>query len=218
MEESDMKAYPELMWDAFKDDLMALLYPNGYPQSAREHTTKKGLEGLHKDPEVHKWMKVIDTDLPKDDHYNQLVGMAHWEFHLKERTEAELDAEAAEKAKEEPDAAIDRGFADKFFADIGRIRRETMGGKPYILLHLLATHPDHHRRGVGAMHLNWGAQKADEFGLPMMLEASPIGRPLYEKNGYVKVGDLPVDAMAHGHPKELPHAIMIRPAKGAAKN
>ena len=91
-----------------------------------------------------------------------------------------------------------------------------MGGKPYILLHLLATHPDHHRRGVGAMHLHWGAQKADELGLPMMLEASPIGRPLYEKNGYEKVGDLPVDAMAHGHPKELPHAIMIRPAKGAA--
>lgn len=215
MEEMDLEVYPNLIWAAFKDDLMQIMYPNGYPQASREQTTRESIAKWRKHPEKIHWNKVIDTDLPADDPGRQMVGVAHYDIHPTARTTADLDAEDAEKGPEDPDPAMNRAFCDEFFGDIKRIRRETMGGKPYVLLHMLATHPDHHRRGVGAMQLEWGSKKAEEMGVECYLESSPIGRPLYEKHGYVKVGDLPLDARGHGHEKDLPHVVMIRPAKGS---
>lgn len=214
-EDEDFQFYPELIWRAFKDDLMGVLYPNGYSQADREHTTRTSLAKARKHGKDAVWMKIIDTDLPADDDLRQITSVAHWHFYPHERSAAELDAEQAESEKEDssPPPGLNRAFADQFFGDIGRLRRDIMGGQPYILLHMLAVRPSHHRRGIGGMHLSWGDEKADELGLPLYLEASPMGRPLYERHGYEKVMDLPCDARGHGHPKDLPHVCMLRPAK-----
>ena len=92
-------------------------------------------------------------------------------------------------------------------------RRANLGGKPYVLLSILATHPDHHRRGVGAMHLKWGCDLADKLGLPAYLEATPKGKPLYERFGFEGVGNMRFDARKYGHQEQIPHVCMLRPAK-----
>jgi predicted N-acetyltransferase YhbS len=53
-----------------------------------------------------------------------------------------------------------------------------------IVLHMLVTDPEHHRRGAGAMLLKWGTEQADKSQLPCFLEASVVGRPLYARFGF----------------------------------
>jgi GNAT superfamily N-acetyltransferase len=55
---------------------------------------------------------------------------------------------------------------------------------PVIVLNILMTDPEHHRRGAGALHLQWGIEEAAKLGLPMYLEGSTFGRPLYERFGF----------------------------------
>jgi hypothetical protein len=37
------------------------------------------------------------------------------------------------------------------------------------------------------MFMNWGMAKADEMGVEMFLDATPVGRPLYDTNGFIVV-------------------------------
>ena len=212
-EEEDFAAYPEIIWLAFKDDLMQVLYPNGYSSKDRALEVKKAIAKQRARGDTSVWMKTIDTDIPKDGPTRQIVGLSHWQFYPHARSASELDAKEKEYDSEEQPAGLNQAFAEEYFGQIARLKREILGGKPYILLHMLATRPDYHRRGIGATHLRWGSEQADEMGLPLYLEASPKGRPLYERYGYEKVADLPLDVRAHGHPKDLPHACMLRPAK-----
>lgn len=81
------------------------------------------------------------------------------------------------------------------------------------MLHILATLPNHHRRGVGALHLKWGIDEADKLGLPVYLEASEMGRPLYARWGFEDVKPLPFDARKYGAKTSMPHMCMLRPMK-----
>ena len=62
------------------------------------------------------------------------------------------------------------------------------------------------------MLLQWGAQEADRLGLDSYLEASPEGKPLYEKKGFREVELLVTDFSKWSGPKEHPTALMMRPA------
>lgn len=214
-EDADFDVYPELAWSAFKDDLMAVMYPNGFLEQDRKETARSSRAKHARRGDVSVWMKTIDTDLPLDDPMRRIAGVAHWHFYPEERSDAELTAEENEEDPDkEPSPGMNKAFTDQFFSDIEKFRRQNMGGKPYVLLHMLAVRPEYHRRGIGGMHLAWGNEQADKLGLPLYLESSPIGRPLYERYGYEAVASLPCDAKAHGHPKDLPHTCMLRPAKG----
>jgi len=63
------------------------------------------------------------------------------------------------------------------------------------------------------MHLNWGFEEAKKLGLPVYLESSPMGRPLYARMGFETVGWLDFDAKEWGLDHDLPHALMLRPAE-----
>jgi GNAT superfamily N-acetyltransferase len=102
---------------------------------------------------------------------------------------------------------------EAFFGSILKARKEHLGGRAHALLHILATRPEHHRRGVGAMHLKHGLAQADELSLPAWLEGSPKGRPLYQRYGFEVVADLEFDAAAFGAKDDLQHVLMLRPAK-----
>ena len=46
------------------------------------------------------------------------------------------------------------------------------------------THPDNRRRGAGNLMMEWATRKADELGLGIYVEASPMGSRLYTKHGF----------------------------------
>ncbi|KAI9660536.1 MAG: hypothetical protein M1821_009887 [Bathelium mastoideum] len=52
---------------------------------------------------------------------------------------------------------------------------------------VLGVAPQYRRRGAGRLLLDWGLQRAREEGVPVLLEATPQGVPLYEKAGFKRV-------------------------------
>lgn len=62
------------------------------------------------------------------------------------------------------------------------------------VLGMLATRPNRQRLGAGAALLKHGLDLADSLGLPVRLEASPVGYGLYKKYGFedIDVLDNPV--------------------------
>lgn len=53
-----------------------------------------------------------------------------------------------------------------------------------IVLDMMSTHPDHHRRGAGNMLMKWGTEKADSLGLGCYIDGTAIGKRLYESHGF----------------------------------
>lgn len=57
-------------------------------------------------------------------------------------------------------------------------------------LYLCFTDPMYRRHGAGAMLVDWGIKKADEWGLECFLSATPgLGKPLYEKAQFIVVDE-----------------------------
>jgi len=63
----------------------------------------------------------------------------------------------------------------------------------YILLQSIATAPRFQRRGHATALLKWGHEKADEKGQVSFLTASPVGRYLYDNQGWKEVGQIVLD-------------------------
>jgi GNAT superfamily N-acetyltransferase len=79
-----------------------------------------------------------------------------------------------------------------------------------VLLASLATKPEHHRKGAGKMVLQWAADRADGARLPIYLEASEMGKPLYEKFGFGTVSILETDLEKYGGRGVDKRWLMIR--------
>ena len=54
-----------------------------------------------------------------------------------------------------------------------------------LALEMLFTHPQHRNRGAGSLLVERGIRKADELGLEAYVEASLMGKSVYEKHGFV---------------------------------
>ncbi|KAM0745793.1 acyl-CoA N-acyltransferase [Meredithblackwellia eburnea MCA 4105] len=53
-------------------------------------------------------------------------------------------------------------------------------------LEILSIHPDHQRMGVGRVLLQWGLDAADSDGVPVYLDATPAGIPMYNAFNFVQ--------------------------------
>lgn len=60
------------------------------------------------------------------------------------------------------------------------------------------------------MLLNWGISKADSLGLPAFLEASAMGKPLYERVGFQTRELVTFDLEKYGLEGTETNAVMIR--------
>ena len=146
------------------------------------------------------YLKCVDTST------NEMVAGARWTFHrpsdpaatLRTPEELDKDYEASE-----PYAESHPEIWTEIFSMIYGNKREIMGLRPYYSLDTLVTHPDHHRRGAGGLLGKWGLEKADEAGVEAYLEASPMGRPLYERWGFEPVKDISLDLRRWGGDEEL---------------
>lgn len=85
------------------------------------------------------------------------------------------------------------------------------------VIEMLSTHPDHQRRGAGAMLMKWGCDIADSLGLSAFVQATHEGQHLYGKFGFVdKEGwiTFPVSEKHKGKP-EAGCFNLDRPAKAS---
>jgi GNAT superfamily N-acetyltransferase len=61
------------------------------------------------------------------------------------------------------------------------------------VLNILATDPAYMRRGAGAALVAWGLAIADKEKVPVWLESSPFGWPLYQRLGFEVVDTQDLD-------------------------
>jgi len=225
----DFDACDRIIATAFADDMMPFMFPNGRNERDRAHGYPLFVKHLNDPQDVHRYMAVIDitakpdradlahlssTERTEAEKEGRIAGVAYWNFHRKSRTQEELAAEgkAAEAEGTSPSANV--AFIEAFFGQLLKAKRDILGGKPHVLLHILGTDPNYHRKGIGAMHLRWGLDEADRLGIPVYLEASLIGEPLYERWGFEPIRRLGMgDVKFMGMPSPDP-MLMLRPAKG----
>jgi predicted N-acetyltransferase YhbS len=80
------------------------------------------------------------------------------------------------------------------------------GGADKVLgLGILATHPGYRKLGFASQLIQWGCDEADKAGLECFLNASKLGKPLYEKHGYIE--------QVEAKDPVVPSAAMLRPAR-----
>lgn len=213
MTEADVDAHLQIMWASFGPDLMSVFYPNGMSDNDREHSKADTLKAMRKNKPTEQilYIKAIDTELPPG---KQIVSVAKWQVYPRQRSEEELDRDEKEGSRDNMFSEGANVEAMKaFFAELAERRRERFGGEPYMLLSILAVHPDHQRRGLGVQQLKYGLEKADELGVQTYLESSPKGKGLYAKYGFKEEGGMKFDARKFGRAEDVPHTYMTRPAK-----
>ncbi|KAK1909677.1 hypothetical protein CFE70_005226 [Pyrenophora teres f. teres 0-1] len=76
-----------------------------------------------------------------------------------------------------------RRFCESILNQVYRPRASWMT-RPHCALNWMAVDPGHRLRGIGCLLMDVGVARADELDLECWLEASEMGKPLYEKFGY----------------------------------
>ncbi|KAF2475866.1 uncharacterized protein BDR25DRAFT_379440 [Lindgomyces ingoldianus] len=77
----------------------------------------------------------------------------------------------------------DREFCEQILNQIYKPRASWMT-RPHLALNWMAVIPTHRRLGVGSLLMQHGIKRADSLSLECWLEASAMGRPLYEQFGF----------------------------------
>lgn len=139
--------------------------------------------------------RIVDTALtPNEDdgdgEEGKTVGIAVWSMHNvpKDKEVVEGKEEGKKEAEEHKPFVPPELRVVALMSLLGPLRAaqpEVMTSpEPYFMLNQLATHPDHQGRGIGKLLLDWGMNKADEEGLVCYLNATEVGKRMYEKRGF----------------------------------
>ena len=65
-------------------------------------------------------------------------------------------------------------------------------GTRHFQLQILATHPEHQRRGAGSALCKWGMQVAKELNVAISVFASPMGKQLYRRLGFNSLASITI--------------------------
>ncbi|QDS67632.1 hypothetical protein FKW77_004467 [Venturia effusa] len=145
---------------------------------------------------------------------NTVIASAHWEFTPAHASEKELE-ELSSKSPPPPDANADAW--NDFFGYLGEQRRKFLGKTRMGFLHVISTHPDHHRRGAGGLLMKRYLDAVDEEGIEAYLEASEAGRPLYARYGFKPISEKTFDLEKYGGKGVERNTVMMRDRAGASE-
>ncbi|CAP73381.1 uncharacterized protein PODANS_2_7650, partial [Podospora anserina S mat+] len=113
-----------------------------------------------------------------------VVGLAKWVFVLENSTLPGLFPSDMDLPREVMDHMTDPDLGMAFFSDQHARHQKYMGSKAHWYLALIATRPEYKGSGVGRLLMEWGVMMVDEGSHEAYLEASPAGKPLFEKYGF----------------------------------
>jgi len=78
------------------------------------------------------------------------------------------------------------------------------------LLDSLATDPKHQRRGAASMLVQWGLDMADAIGGEAYLEATEVGRQVYQKLGFVVLEQYTIPLPPKWAAKDQTQVLLMR--------
>ncbi|TGJ81244.1 hypothetical protein E0Z10_g7523 [Xylaria hypoxylon] len=177
--EVDFPALTKCLFESYDNPLQNFVNvyfaPRGEDETAHEERLKEASNRFadwHANDPSSYWQKVVDTET------GEIAGGALWNIHL--------DNPFAQPHSLEVTWLPDDGsrkFAEEFLRQYD-IPRALVGQKPQVYLFIIFTSPAYRRRGVAQQFMSWGMNKADELGVEMFLDATPVGKPLYEANQF----------------------------------
>lgn len=187
-----------------------------WPQHWTENGRQAGSERMRKSQKSNRnsaYIKAVDEKT------REVVGMAIWEIYSSDCGD-ELELEEINILPENFAASDHHRLAAIamkrcFLRDRHDAIRRTKGN--LVCLDVLAVDPAYHKRGIGDALVRWGTVKADQLGAETVVEASVVGRGVYERNGFKVVAEVVVDVPEACKGFEIPaelHTWMVRPKKG----
>lgn len=215
IQDDDVEDFIRLYWAAFEpleaDMVMPMIYTAGLQPDLMKRLKRRVLDET--DGRLSDFCFCA-----RDSQSGKMVAVSWWalaERPAKNQDEIDAEWEQANKARAggAPVAGMNSVLGEAFLRAAVYSEYETMKGQPYMSLRILATHPEHHRRGAGSLLLRHGLHKADSLHLPVYLDSAVSGRRLYEQNGFTVAGDFPFDGRQYGGRSEGKHWCMLRPAQ-----
>ncbi|KAL7623662.1 hypothetical protein AAE478_005214 [Parahypoxylon ruwenzoriense] len=171
---SDVKSMHDVYFAAFKDEpVMKFLFPGGVDRASYDIMVR---DSWAHDTSICP-VKCVDTST------GDIIGMATWEIYWRpgEGNKWKKPAGVTWLSGEE------REKAEKVIMPMYNMRDELFGGRRHVYLATMAVHPDHQRRGVGRLLLQWGIDVAEKLELPIYLEATESGLPLYSHRDFERL-------------------------------
>ncbi|KAI1139235.1 hypothetical protein F5Y05DRAFT_381212 [Hypoxylon sp. FL0543] len=157
-----------------------IYFPNHDTPSGQAQGSQR-LAAWKRRSENSTFLKAVLRAGPGDQ--ERVIGLAIWTY-MKEAPPADL-AKFEDVEEVWPDKG-DREYMTRLWREYVVPRSKAINdsqGKGAYVLELLAVHPDYQRLGAGTALVKWGTKAADEKGVAAVVEATQIGRHLYERCG-----------------------------------
>ncbi|KAF2815720.1 acyl-CoA N-acyltransferase [Mytilinidion resinicola] len=145
---------------------------------ARQVAMWKGNQDCH-------WLKVTDAES------GDVIGAACWEVNATGYDKGG-GSKKAFNASWHIEGSEEKLWAEKLIGGLKGFLKEKMT-RPHLELDQLIVDPEHRRKGIGRMLINWGVKKADEMGVETVIESVPYAVPAYEHCGFECVEEVPLD-------------------------
>ncbi|RYP14775.1 hypothetical protein DL765_006152 [Monosporascus sp. GIB2] len=195
--EAELEPFYDVWFAAFKGQaVVSVLFPEGADRKVQVQYIKNGWG------QVGHPIKCVDTDT------GDIVGMAVWEIFWRL---------GEENGWGKPDripwlSGEDWDKAKGVISPMWDMREKLFGKRRHVYLGSMAVHPDHRRRGAGRLLAQWGIDIAEQLKLPIYLEATFEGVPLYDSVGFKRVSHEKVvlPEGVTGYPGDVEVPLMIK--------
>ncbi|KAF3761774.1 hypothetical protein M406DRAFT_281853 [Cryphonectria parasitica EP155] len=143
------------------------------------------------------WFKVVDTDIEGDES-EQTISVAKW-------TVYDQNHPVKPKSPRSLPPGSNAEACELLFGTIDKLQPKHIGGRPHIFFGILATEAKHQGRGAASLLLKKCIEEAEAKRLPIYLDSSEMGHPVYLKHGFRDLEEVATDFSKWG--LEKPHLL-----------
>jgi Acetyltransferase (GNAT) domain len=191
--EEDVPEMVEVYFDAWADNIVAqTCFPPSSPQS--QEFWINGFTDELQEKHAHMLVVMDTTKTPA-----VMVGFAKWNSPF---TAGEAHTSMPPREIWPTDGNVDK--AVEFFTLLFDKHEEMMGNRPHWYLEMISSRRAYQGQGGGGMLIRWGVEKADADKVECFLDATPDGKPVYERYGFKTLQS--VACFAEGYE----HCFMLR--------
>jgi GNAT superfamily N-acetyltransferase len=173
------------------DKMISLMFP--YSSKSHAHNCARHKKSFLEDP-TSKYIKAYTPS-------GETIGFGKWYFYL--TPEAIAGSSKPWPLGESEKEYINIPMAEHYFHNLQERKNKVFEGKKHALMAILVVKPGWQRKGVGQKILEWGLAECDKQGLGVWIDASPVGKGLYEKCGWKQVDTLVMELSKWGGEKDV---------------